>query len=223
MGWPEGPVLMVGNDMDRDICPAQMLGLATYHVEDGSASSFGPGAGGRGKLSDLRLLLDHTDLSTLIPSFKTKDSVLAVLAAAPAAINGLSSGLDFSTWSHEPTMDDWALTEILCHLRDTEREIHHMQIKLFNGQTEPFIPRPDTSIWAKQRNYLHEDGVSALREFNDARRETMSLLKGFADKDWGNKARHAIFGPTNFLEVVGFIAEHDRLHIHQTWSTLKKL
>ena len=34
MGWPEGPVLMVGNDMERDILPAQKLGLATYHIDD---------------------------------------------------------------------------------------------------------------------------------------------------------------------------------------------
>jgi hypothetical protein len=108
-------------------------------------------------------------------------------------------------------------------LRDTEREVHHLQIKLFKEQSEPFIPRPDTSVWASHRNYLHEDGVSALREFNDARRETLALLKNIAAEDWGNKARHAIFGPTNFLEVTSFMAEHDRLHIQQAWSTLKKL
>ena len=54
MGWPEGPVLMVGNDMERDIRPAQMLGLATYHVDDEPASRSGPEAGARGKLADLR-------------------------------------------------------------------------------------------------------------------------------------------------------------------------
>jgi hypothetical protein len=72
---------------------------------------------------------------------------------------------------------------------------------------------------------LHADGISALKEFNDARRETLTLLKEVAIDclAWKRKARHAIFGPTNFLEVVGFIAEHDRLHIHQAWSTLKKL
>ena len=45
MGWPDGPVLMVGNDLERDIRPAQKLGLATYHVDDESASPSGPEAG----------------------------------------------------------------------------------------------------------------------------------------------------------------------------------
>ena len=223
MGWPEGPVLMVGNDMERDIRPAQMLGLATFHVDGGPASTSEPEAGARGKLADLRPWIESTDPAALIPSFKSVDSVMGILSATPAALNGLSCGLDALTWSHEPTPDDWALTEIICHLRDTEREIHQMQIKLFAEQNEPFIPRPDTGVWASHRNYLHENGESALKEFNEARRETLKLLKRIPTEEWGHKARHAIFGPTNFLEVIGFIADHDRMHIQQVWSTLKKL
>ena len=119
--------------------------------------------------------------------------------------------------------DEWSLTELVCHLRDSEREIHQIQIKLFNEQSEPFIPRPDSGVWASQRDYLHECGSSALKEFNDARRETLALLKNMAQKDWERKARHAIFGPTIFLEVISFIADHDRMHIQQAWTTLKKM
>jgi FMN phosphatase YigB (HAD superfamily) len=225
MGWPDGPVLMVGNDHDRDIRPAQMLGLATYHVDDGPASPSGPEAGGRGKLADLRQWIESTDLASLTPSFKSVDSVLGILSATPAVMNGLSCGLDSSAWSHKPAPDDWSLSEIVCHLRDTEREIHQMQIELFKEQNEPFIPRPDTSVWASQRDYLHENGALALKEFNDARRKTLISLKEIAvdSPTWGQKARHAIFGPTNFLEVIGFNADHDRMHIQQAWSTLKKL
>lgn len=223
MGWPDGPVLMVGNDMERDILPAQKLGLKTYHVDEESASRSGPEAGAGGKLADLRPWLESTNLASLTPSFKSVDSVLGILSATPAALNGLSQGINPSAWTHEPTPDDWSLTELICHMRDTEREIHHMQVNLFKEQNVPFIPRPDTSVWASQRDYLHEDGVTALKEFNDARRETLALLKNFDRDDWNRKARHAIFGPTNFLEVVGFIADHDRMHIHQAWSTLKKI
>lgn len=225
MGWTNGPVLMVGNDMDRDIRPAQMLGLATYHVDDESASPSEPEAGSRGKLADLRPWLESTDLASLTPCFKSVDSVLGILSATPAVLNGLSRGLDSCAWSHEPAPGDWSLSELVCHLRDTEREIHQTQIELFKEQNEPFIPRPDTSVWASQRDYFHEDGASALKEFNEARRKTMQLIKEVAadSSAWEGKARHAIFGPTNFLEVVGFIAEHDRLHIQQAWSTLKKM
>lgn len=223
MGWPDGPVVMVGNDMERDILPAQKLGLATYHVDDESASRSGPEAGARGKLHDLRPWLESTDLASLTPSFTSIESVMGILSATPAALNGLSRRLDAFAWSYEPSPGDWSLTELICHLRDTEREIHHMQIKLFKEQSEPFIPRPDTSVWASQRDYRHENGMTALKEFNDARRETLALLKDVEKADWDRKARHAIFGPTNFFEVISFIADHDRMHIQQAWSTLKKI
>lgn len=223
MGWPDGPVLMVGNDIDRDIRPSKMLGLAAYHVDNEPASTLGPEAGVRGTLPDLRRWLESTDLSALIPSFKTRDSVLGVLSATPASMNGLLRDLDESAWAHEPTAEDWAMIEIVCHMRDTEREIHQMQIKLFSEQSEPFIPRPDTSVWASQRNYLHENGASALKEFNDARRETLSLLSQIPAEAWMRKARHAIFGPTDFLEVIAFMADHDRMHVQQAWNTLRKL
>ena len=223
MGWPEGPVLMVGNDMERDIFPAQKLGLATYHVDEEPVSKSGPEAGARGKLDDLRLWLESINLSALTPSFKSVDSVLAILSATPAVMNGLACGLNSFAWSRELTPDDWTLTELVCHLRDTEREIHQMQIKIFSEQNEPFIPRPDTSVWASHRDYLHENGASVLREFNKARLETLTLLKKIATEDWERKGRHAIFGPTNFLEVVSFIADHDRMHIQQAWRILENM
>lgn len=106
-------------------------------------------------------------------------------------------------------------------MRDTEREIHQVQIKLLKENSEPFIPRPDTGIWANQRNYLQEDGEVALREYITARRETLDLIKKLNPEYWSRKARHAIFGPTAFLEVIGFIADHDRLHVQQAWRILQ--
>ncbi|MBL8100334.1 MAG: DinB family protein [Anaerolineales bacterium] len=223
MGWADNPILMVGNDLDRDIIPAKRLGLKTYLVDEEPASQSGLEADSAGSLSGLRLWLESIDLISLTPNFKSKESISAIMSATPAVLNGLLKNLDSELWSRKPSDNDWTLTELICHLRDTEREIHHMQLKLFNEKEEPFIPRPDTGVWASQRDYMHEDGISALEKFNIARRETFSFLDSTSDEAWMQKARHAIFGPTNFLEVAGFMAEHDRLHIQQAYSALKKL
>lgn len=223
LGWPDEPVLMVGNDFERDIQPAQKLGLATFHVDEESASSSGPEAGARGTLTDLRRWLESADVKSLLPNFNSVDSILAVTMSTPAVLNGLLSEITSEQWKRKSSIDAWTLTELVCHLRDTEREIHHMQLKLFTEQDEPFIPRPDTGVWASQRDYLHENGATVLAEFNAARQTTMSALKNISPDDWKRKARHAIFGPTTFQEVVGFIAEHDRLHIQQVWSILRGL
>lgn len=221
-GWPEGPVLMVGNDMERDILPAKKLGLATFFVETESGSTSGPEAGPRGMLADLRRYLESTDLATLIPSFTSRESIMAIQRSTPAVMDGLLRKLSSADWTLKPSPTEWTLTELVCHLRDTEREIHHMQLNLFNGTDEPFIPRPDTGVWASQRDYLKEDGLAALQEFKEARLVTLDILKAMTEDAWTRKARHAIFGPTNFREVAGFMADHDRLHIQQVWSLLKR-
>jgi hypothetical protein len=96
-----------------------------------------------------------------------------------------------------------------------------MQVNMLLEESEPFIPRPDSSVWARERNYLEEDGLAALREFNSARVAILAQLKGLDDSVWKQKARHAIFGPTQFQEVIGFMAEHDRMHIQQAWNIIK--
>jgi FMN phosphatase YigB (HAD superfamily) len=220
LGWPEGPVLMVGNDPERDLLPAQRLGLKTFLI-DGQASSSPGFEEGRGTLADLRLWLESIDLSTLEPSFKSRDAVLAIMTSTPAVLRGLSAALTEEQWRHGPTGEEWALNEIICHLRDTEREIHQEQLNLMIDREGAFIPRPDSGVWANERQYLNVDGTSALAEFAAARIDTLKTLKGLDENIWERSARHAIFGPTNFLEVTSFMADHDRLHVHQAWKTLQ--
>lgn len=222
LGWPEGPVLMVGNDVTRDLVPANRLGLATYWIDGDSDSS--PGfESGHGTLADLRPWLESIDLSMLEPSFKSRDAIEAIMVSTPAVLYGLTASLNDEQWRHEPTRDDWAMNEIVCHLRDTDREIHMLQLKLLLEREGAFIPRPETGIWANEREYLNVDGHAALSEFTAARLEMLKTLKEQPEEIWSRKARHAIFGPTNFQEVVGFVADHDRLHIQQAWKTLHSI
>jgi hypothetical protein len=115
------------------------------------------------------------------------------------------------------------MNEIVCHLRDTEREIHTLQLNLMIERPDAFIPRPDTGVWASEREYLNVDGALALKEFAVARLANLDRLRKVDEGMWWRKVRHAIFGPTNFREVMGFVADHDQMHIQQAWKTLKNL
>ncbi|MGE5377087.1 MAG: DinB family protein, partial [Bacteroidota bacterium] len=219
LGWPEGPVLMVGNDIERDLAPAHTLGLPTYWI-DGEAAAAPHYVAGHGTLADLRPWLETHDLPSLEPDYKTPEAVLAILTSTPAVLHSMTSGLTDEQWRHEPSRQDWAINEIVCHLRDTEREIHQLQVRLLLEREGAFLPRPENAVWANEREYLNVDGPTALAEFTSARLEVLKTLKEQDEQMWSRKARHAIFGPTNFLEVAGFIANHDRLHIQQAWKTL---
>jgi len=222
LGWPDGPVLMVGNDVQRDLLPAHRLGLKTYWIDGEHASSPGFEAG-RGKLADLRPWLESVNLSTLEPSYKSREAILGIMLSTPAVLRSLGSPLTTEEWRHEPRRNDWALNEIVCHLRDTAIEIHQLQLDLMLKQQGAFIPRPDSSVWANEREYLNVDGSLALADFASARLTNLDKLMNSNGEIWSRKARHAIFGPTNFLEVTNFIADHDRMHIQQACNTLQSL
>lgn len=223
LGWPEGAVLVVGNDIGRDLVPAHRLGLKTFLIDAETASGMAQGGfeAGRGRLADLRPWLESVNLSMLEPSFKSREAVLAILVSTPAVLRSLSFSMTEENWKHEPARDDWAMNEIVCHLRDMEREIYQMQLDLMLQKEGAFLPRPDSAVWANERKYANVDGWSALVEFASARIETLKRLKGLDEMIWTRRARHAIFGPTNFLEVISFMADHDRLHIQQSWKTIR--
>jgi len=222
LGWLDNPVLMAGNDIHRDILPAQRLGLKTYLV--GSEFASHPdGVSGSGSLADLRRWLESTEPSALEPSFKSRDATLAILSSTPAVLPKFIHSLSDDDCRHEPARDGWAMNEIVCHLRDTEREVHALQVDLMLEKDDAFIPRPDADVWASEREYLNEDARTAMGEFDSARVALLDKVKNLPDETWNRKVRHAIFGPSNFTEVMGFAADHDRLHLQQAWKTRRLL
>lgn len=222
LGWHDDPVLMVGNDINRDILPAQRLGLKAFLV--GSESASRPdGLPGAFSVADLRPWLESADLSELEPIHTSRDATLAILSSTPAVLPKFFSSLTEEDCRHEPARDDWAMNEIVCHLRDTEREVHALQVRWMLEKDDAFIPRPDANVWANERDYLNEDALAAMKEFTQARVELLNKIGNLPDETWNRKVRHAIFGPSSFSEVLGFAADHDRLHLQQVWKTMQSL
>jgi len=229
MGWPEGPVLMVGDDVEQDLPGSTALGLATFWINTtDTAAPVGIKLVGQGSTGDLHSWLESTDLSTLEQDLSTPESLTALLLATPATISGLLPCLSKPEQTlgpdlkRRPVPNEWCLTEVLCHLRDTEIEINQPRLRMLLELDEPFIPARNTDKWAEERGYKDQDPVLAFRDFLFARLGTLDILRNLTD-EWHLKARHAIFGPTNLLELVKFMAEHDKLHIRQIYTTIEQI
>jgi hypothetical protein len=218
-------VIVVGDNASDDVEAAQKLGLATFWITDGSKPPpevDGAGLpGGAGWVDEVLQWIDTLKGDDLAPKFDTPASILAVLKATPAAINTLVRGLSPEEWNLRPQPDEWNLTEILCHLRDSEKEVYLPRPQRILQEKDPFITGIDTDLWAKERSYAKQDGLAALEEFMSARKELLDLLSDFRQDEWQRPARHSIFGPTNIQELVGFTARHDRLHLNQIHNLLK--
>lgn len=224
MGWPDGPMLMVGDDVERDLSGSQALGLPTFWIKTADTSRpEGFELAGYGTIADLRPWLEHSDLSTLEPAFSTTESLSALMLSTPAVISGWLTQAKGPELTRRPDAKEWSLTEIVCHLRDTEIEVNQSRLRMLLELEEPFIPARVTDTWATERDYNKQDIVQAMQDFTSARKQVVDLLHSLTSADWKRKARHAIFGPTDLQELVKFMVEHDKLHIRQIRSTLEQV
>ncbi len=210
-GWREQGVAMVGNDLEMDIIPAKKVGIPTFLVaaNPDQANTIG------GKLSDVLAWVDRTPQEEILPNYSSVEAILATLKSTPAALPYLCKKLPHRHWNMRFQEREWCQTEILCHLRDVELEVNLPRLRKVLETPNPFLAGIDTDRWAEQRNYREQNGEQALREFIQARLELIAILQELPPKAWGQKVRHAIFGPTTLQELVGIIASHDRIHIRQ--------
>lgn len=220
MGWSDGPVLVVGDDDELDMLAAQGLGLPMFWITDDDAvlPEGRAAVAGRGSIGDLRLWLESIDQKTLIPRYQAQSAIVATAKAIPAALKSILSALPADAWRDSPHPEEWSIVEIVSHLRDVEREVNLPRIQTFLAEENPFITADDTDVWAAERGYAEQDGETALRDFIAARMETLSALKNLTGEDWQRSGRHAIFGPINLEEQLGFMAEHDRVHLRQIYE-----
>jgi hypothetical protein len=104
-------------------------------------------------------------------------------------------------------------------MRDVEREVNLPRLRAVIEQDNPFIAGADTDPWALERDYQSQDGPRALRDFAQARQASARLLRLQPPSVWSRTARHAIFGPTQLIEIVGWFLDHDLIHLEQVRKT----
>jgi FMN phosphatase YigB (HAD superfamily) len=219
MGWTDGPLLMVGDSLERDVLPAREAGVPVYWLASDGLKP--PEGVPFGTLADLSQYLQTADLNTLKVDYTSISALLAFLEATPAVLHTLSLGLSPAQWSQRPAPGEWSFLEILCHLRDVDAEVNSARLDTILREEKPFIPAQMTDQWAEERQYNQQDSQTALQGFFAARLKLVQKLRAISAADWERSARHTIFGPTHLRELVGFMVDHDRAHLQQAMGAVK--
>ncbi len=225
LGWPKGAIVMIGDDPSHDIDGGRKMGLPTYWVHP-RGGSFPKGLlppTGEGTIGEALAWIEDRTPEELNPDHTDIPAILATLRGGPAAMSSMIASLPAEQWKQRPDPNEWCLTEIVCHLRDVEREVNLPRLKAILSKDTPFIVGVDSDAWAIERDYRSQDGAAALDDFIQARLETLALLDALQAEDWLRPAQHAIFGPTTLRELFEIIARHERLHLRQILNTLSGL
>lgn len=144
--------------------------------------------------------------------------LLSALAQFPADVQAALAQPDVD-WRRRPAPREWSLTDVLCHLRDVEREVHQTRIHALLTAENPFLPGATPDEWAEPRGYSQQDGPAALAAFVVARRATVEMLGGLETAVWERRGQHAFFGPTSLHEILNLIVSHDKAH----WQQIQEL
>jgi hypothetical protein len=224
LGWPEGPVIMVGNDLEHDVCGSREMGIPVYWVSDEAYQFPNPEIAPTktGTLANFYKWFDSQEPEDLIPSYTSMSAMIATLRGSAAGLSNVMGKVPNNAWNHRPEENSWSLAEIICHLRDVEQEINLPRIKKIIQEDDPFIPGVDSDTWAEERQYISQDGPKAFKAWVNARIETLEILDNLGEDDWSRPVRHAIFGPSEMREIIEIIAGHDRLHGTQIHEVVKE-
>ena len=216
LGRPATEAAVMGDDAPGDLAPAALLGVSTFHVSSSADGDYPGGTLNQGQSWLTKLIAAPPPDGPIVPP----TGVLARLRGYLAAVLALTKGVSPEAFRQRPDPSEWAPVEVICHLRDVEREVYQPRLALILSAEDPFISAADPDQWAAPRRYIEQSPTEALQDFVRARLDTINTLAQLAESGWLRTARHALFGPTTLVEVMCMAADHDLVHLRQLRQTL---
>lgn len=133
---------------------------------------------------------------------RDKDRIIWNLRSLPNELDDLLNGLDEETMRWRPIPNKWSIKEIMCHLRDMEREAYLARYRKILSEQNPVLPNVDQDRLAIERDYLNQDAKAALAEFKALRTETIQTLNDAPVEAWSRSGVHETDGPMTIEQLV---------------------
>ena len=116
------------------------------------------------------------------------------LAATPQALKAAIKGLPKKLLLWTPAPGKWSILEILCHLRDMEREGYLERYTRILSEDEPRLPDLNGDALAITRAYRSQRAPEVVRDWVALRRQTLQLLRKAGRAQWARAGVHATAG-----------------------------
>ncbi len=216
-----GDTLMIGNDWAADIEPAAAAGLHCFWLAGHDADP--PDASlvdGYGTHADLLALIRAGWLDDLPEKRQGHAALLARMAAFPAVIDRIRRDNTELVLQYPPAEREWSVRDVVCHLRDYATDEDWTRLHRIIEEDTPFLSA-NYDPWANADTYASIIVEDALAVFSHHRAGLLNWINSLSPDQWERTANHAIFGPTNFEEMVRFIVEHDHTHWKQMHSAVE--
>jgi hypothetical protein len=131
--------------------------------------------------------------------------LLDVLQETPARLSEILDGLPHELVRWTPAPGKWSILQIVCHLRDMERDAYLARYRRLLAEENPTLPDIDSDALALESDYQSQDLAEAFEEWKRLRSETLALLDGasrLTEAQWARGGVHEGLGP---LTMEGYL------------------
>jgi uncharacterized damage-inducible protein DinB len=145
--------------------------------------------------------------------------LLQALASTPKDLTMMLKEMnDASIWER-PKPNEWAIADVVNHLVLVERE-YLKRLQRVLELERPSLPE----ILPNEREHDRQVALPDLiKRFEEARDETLALLKGIGPGGWQRPAVHETRGDVTLRLLVQFLVEHDIIHLNQVVDIQQRL
>jgi hypothetical protein len=153
---------------------------------------------------------------TTSPIVNERARHLETLAATPVALKEALRGVPKKLLLFTPAPGKWSILEILCHMRDMEREAYLERYTRILAEPEPKLADVNGDALAVERDYRGQKAADILRDWMRLRRESLRLLKKAKPEQWRRAGIHESMGRLTIDELVARHAVgNDTAHLAQ--------
>jgi hypothetical protein len=144
------------------------------------------------------------------------------LAKAPNVVADLIESITHDTAITRPADDDWAVEEIIGHLRAadmiwTQRILFAL---VHDGVLVPDVDERRLQEIQFAGGLIVGDQVTA---WAFARAELVGVLRALTEDEWSHTCRHAVRGEMTVIDCASVIAKHEAEHLTQLRDTAARL
>ena len=142
--------------------------------------------------------------------------LLESLAATPERLKAALAGVPKRILRWTPAPGKWSIHEIVCHLRDMERDAYLARYQRILAEDNPSLPDIDGDRYALERDYHAMKLGEVVRDWVRLRKEGLRLLGKVKGDRWQRVGAHETIGP---LSVETLLRRHvignDEVHLEQ--------
>jgi uncharacterized damage-inducible protein DinB len=138
------------------------------------------------------------------------------LASTPQALKAAIRGLPKKVLVFTPAPGKWSILEILCHMRDMERDAYLARYRRILAEDEPRLPDLNGEALAIERDYRNAKAADVVREWLSLRRENLQMLRKTGRAQWARAGVHETAGRLTMEDIIRRHAVgNDEAHLGQ--------